>query len=206
MCVCYHRDLIQIKRLNQESILPQQATNQVLVSGYDITSSTMMTILASTNVTVPLGFTMSYLDHLQCSIYPRSSISLKGIDVALGTIDTDYRGEDKVIIAKNTSSDPFNITIGQCVGQLIFPPIVHTTFKKVNSLQRTLRGTQKFGSTGNNNTLSNSMFTTITNEHSQQVNSNKFCADNIHTQKSDINQTSTKKIDKIFNSPILKLT
>ena len=110
MCVCY-RDLIQIKRPNQESILPQQATNQVLVSGYDITSSTMMTILASTNITVPLGFTMSYLDHLQCSIYPQSSNSLKGIDVALGTMDTDYRGEDKVIIAKNTSSDHFNTSV-----------------------------------------------------------------------------------------------
>ena len=107
----------------------------------------MLAVPSNLTVTVPLGFTMSYPDHLQCSIRPRSSLSLRGINVALGTIDPDYRGEVKAIIA-NTSPEPFNIAIGQRIGKLIFAPIAHPKFNEVGSLQETHTGQQSFGSTG----------------------------------------------------------
>ena len=91
---------------------------------------------------------MAFPSNLQCELCPRSSLSLKGINVSLGTIDPDYRGEVKAIIA-NTTSTPYSIAIGQCVGQLVFSPVVHPDTKMVSILDSTSRNHGGFGSTGN---------------------------------------------------------
>lgn len=80
-----HDDLVKIQRINNDSTLPQRATHRA--SGYDISSSTMLAVPSNSTVTTPLRSAMSYPDHLQCSIQPRSSLSLRGINVALGTIE-----------------------------------------------------------------------------------------------------------------------
>ena len=95
---------------------------------------------------VPLGFSMSFPDTLQCELCPISSLSLEGINVSLGTIDPDYRGELKAIV----SNTMFNISIGQRIGQLVFTPVAHPQTQIVDSLTTTLQGKGGFGSSGTN--------------------------------------------------------
>ena len=95
---------------------------------------------------------MSFPSQLQCSLKPRSSLSLQGLNVALGTIDSDDRGEVKAIIA-NTSSQPVDISIGQQIGQLVFAPITFPKIHEVTHLKPTPRGSNGFGSTGQNKLL-----------------------------------------------------
>ena len=143
-------DMVKIQRYHNDSTLPQRVTNQA--SGYDITSSIATTISPNSIVTAPLGFAMSFPSHLQCSLKPRSSLSLQDLNVALGTIDSDYRGEVKAIIA-NTSSTPVDISISQRIGQLVLAPIAFLNIHEVNHLNQTPRGSNGFGSTGHNKLL-----------------------------------------------------
>ena len=136
---------LHIQRLSQEAVLPQRAT--IDATGYDISACTESTIPPKTTVTVPLGFKLSFASHLKCDLRPRSGLSLKGLQVALGTIDPDYRGELKAIVTNNTD-EPFNIHYGQRIGQLVFSPVVHPTVKEVSYLDITKRGINGFGSTG----------------------------------------------------------
>ena len=138
-------NLVKLKRLNEDATLPQHATD--LSTGYDVSSSIMIQVPSQSTIKVPLGFAMSIPPHLQCELRPRSSLSLKGINIALGTIDPDYRGEVQAIVT-NTTSVPFDINIGQRIAQLIFSPIIHPKFDEVTLLQHSDRGTGGFGSTG----------------------------------------------------------
>ena len=168
----------------------------------------MLAVPLNSTVTAPLGFTMSYPDHLQCSIRPRSSLSLRGINVALGTIDPDYRGEVKAIIA-NTSPEPFNIAIGQRIGQLIFAPIAHPKINEVDSLQETRRGQQGFGSTGQRKLRQSKrarspiipFLPTLPSisEYPQQVIPSKSYA-TATAHKSTVNNTSFPEIEKLVNT------
>jgi dUTP pyrophosphatase len=142
-----HEDKFQIKRLSQDAVLPQQAT--VDATGYDISSSTSTTISPHTTTTVPLSFSMSYSLKLKCDLRPRSSLSLKGINVSLGTIDPDFRGEIKAIIT-NTTNKPFNIHLGYRLGHLVFSPVSHPEPQEVSKLDHSKRGHNDFGSTRTN--------------------------------------------------------
>ena len=107
----------QIQHISQEAVLPQRAT--IDSTGYDIAACTTTSIPPNTTATIPLGSKMSFLSHLKCNLRPQSSLSLKGINVALGTIDPDYRGEFNAIVTNSTDT-PFDIHYGQCIGQLVF--------------------------------------------------------------------------------------
>ena len=137
--------LIQIKRVSSDALLPQRATTDS--TGYDISSSQATVVPPNRTITVPLGFSMSFSNTLKCDLRPRSGLSLKGINVALGTIDPDYRGEIKAIVT-NTTSTPFQISIGSRIGQLVFSPVSHPTPIEVATLPNTKRGTNGFGSSG----------------------------------------------------------
>ena len=137
---------IQIKKLNFDTTLPPRATEHS--TGYDIAAAVSVTIPANDTALVPLSFAMSFSNKLKCDLRPRSSLSLKGINVALGTIDPDYRGEVKAIIT-NIKSTPVTIHIGQRIGQLGFSSVTHPDIKVAKSLlDATNRGNGGFGSTG----------------------------------------------------------
>ena len=142
----FSKELIKLQRTCEEAIIPQRATNWA--TGYDVSSCKLITIAPHTSELVPLGFKMAFPSNLQCKLCPRSCLSLKGSNVSLGTIDPNYRGEVKAIIA-NTKSTPYSIAIIQCVGQLVFSSVVHPDTKMVSILDSTSRNHGGFGSTGN---------------------------------------------------------
>jgi dUTP pyrophosphatase len=83
-------------------------------------------------------------------VRPRSGLALKNGITCLntpGTIDSDYRGEVKVILA-NLSSEPFQVVRGERIAQLVPAPVLRACFTEAEKLDTTGRGTGGFGSTG----------------------------------------------------------
>ena len=88
---------------------------------------------------------------MEAQIRPRSGLALKhGITVlnSPGTIDSDYRGEIKIILI-NLSNNEFEINRNDRIAQMVFAEISQVNFEEVNDLDNTLRGGRGFGSTGN---------------------------------------------------------
>lgn len=98
-------------------------------------------------VTIPLGFALELPDLMEAVIRPRSGLSKRGIDVQIGTIDTDYRGEVSCTIANN-SDKTFYVADGDRICQIAFRYVPPVSFKMVNHLSQTKRGSDGFGSTG----------------------------------------------------------
>jgi dUTP pyrophosphatase len=99
---------------------------------------------------VPTGIEMEIPRGFEVQVRPRSGLALKhGIALvnSPGTIDSDYRGEVGVIVM-NTGAEPFEITHGLRIAQLVVAPVVQATFQAVSSLGATARGAGGFGSTG----------------------------------------------------------
>ena len=88
---------------------------------------------------------------MEAQIRPRSGLALKhGITIlnSPGTIDSDYRGEIKIILI-NLSNNEFEINRNDRIAQMVFAEISQVNFEEVNDLDDTLRGGRGFGSTGN---------------------------------------------------------
>lgn len=101
-------------------------------------------------VLVPTGFIMALPEGYEAQIRPRSGLAYKnGITVlnTPGTIDADYRGEVKVLLI-NLSSEPFTITAGMRIAQMVITPYTKVSLCKVDSVSETVRGVGGFGSTG----------------------------------------------------------
>ena len=80
-------------------------------------------------------------------IASRSSMAMKGIDVCAGVIDSDYRGEIKVLLY-NTKDEPFEVNLGDRIAQIIFTRVEYFNFQVVSDLANSQRGEGGFGSTG----------------------------------------------------------
>ena len=96
------------------------------------------------------GLTFAIPQGFEGQVRPRSGLALKnGVTVlnAPGTIDSDYRGEVKVILV-NTSDEPFEITRGMRIAQIVFARTEQMKLQEVQSLDETARGSGGFGSTG----------------------------------------------------------
>ncbi|MFP4362431.1 MAG: dUTP diphosphatase [Spirochaetia bacterium] len=99
---------------------------------------------------IPTGLFLEIPTGYEAQVRPRSGFAIKhGITVlnTPGTIDSDYRGEVKVILV-NLSKTEFVIKKGMRIAQIIFAPIVQAEFKETHSLSQTTRGAGGFGSTG----------------------------------------------------------
>jgi len=99
---------------------------------------------------VPTGITMAIPHGYEVQVRPRSGLAAKHGVTCLntpGTIDSDYRGEVKVILI-NLGSDPFVIQRGERIAQLVVAPVTQGLFEQVESLDETARGSGGFGSTG----------------------------------------------------------
>jgi dUTP pyrophosphatase len=96
------------------------------------------------------GLAIALPEEYECQIRPRSGLALKhGIFVANtpATIDSDYRGEVKVILA-NIGTEAFSVTRGMRIAQMVFARVERADFQTVADLPATSRGTGGFGSTG----------------------------------------------------------
>jgi dUTP pyrophosphatase len=130
--------------------LPSYATDGA--AGMDIVAAEEITLAPGSRHAVATGFAMAIPHGYEVQVRPRSGLALKHGITCLntpGTIDSDYRGEVKVILA-NLGSEPFQVSRGDRIAQLVPAPVQRATLTEVDSLDETPRGTGGFGSTGTN--------------------------------------------------------
>ncbi|RJY09263.1 dUTP diphosphatase [Aurantiacibacter aquimixticola] len=141
---------VRIKRLEHADglALPSYATSGA--AGMDVLSAEDVTIPPSGRHAVPTGFALAIPDGYEVQVRPRSGLALKhGITLpnTPGTIDSDYRGELKVILI-NHGDEPFAIARGDRIAQLVLAPVTLANWDEVEELDATDRGAGGFGSTG----------------------------------------------------------
>jgi dUTP pyrophosphatase len=109
-----------------------------------------VTLAPGARAAIPTGIQLSIPQGYEGQVRPRSGLALKNAVTVLnapGTIDADYRGEVKVILV-NLGAEPFAVTRGMRVAQLVFAPVVRATMHETATLDETARGDGGFGSTG----------------------------------------------------------
>jgi dUTP pyrophosphatase len=141
---------VEVKRLpHGEGLdLPAYATDGA--AGMDVVSAEAVTILPGARHPVATGLALAIPPGYEIQVRPRSGLAFKhGITVpnTPGTIDSDYRGELKVLLI-NHGSEPFAIARGDRVAQLVLAPVVQAAWREVAELDATARGEGGFGSTG----------------------------------------------------------
>ena len=141
---------IKNQKLSQDVLTPKYET--LGSSGMDIAAYIQQDIIInpSEKVLVATGFFLSIPRGYEVQIRPRSGLAAKkGITVlnTPGTIDSDYRGEIKVILV-NLSKDKFLVKKGDRIAQMVVCPIVQAVMEEVKELSETDRGVGGFGSTG----------------------------------------------------------
>jgi dUTP pyrophosphatase len=128
--------------------LPAYATDGA--AGMDVLAAEDVMLDAGARHAVATGLALAIPAGFEMQVRPRSGLALKhGITVpnTPGTIDSDYRGELKVILI-NHGAAPFEIRRGDRIAQLVLAPVVRANWLKVDELDETARGEGGFGSTG----------------------------------------------------------
>ena len=141
---------IRLKRLPHGDGLPLPAYATTGAAGMDVVSAEDLELMPGQRHAVATGFAMAIPDGFEVQVRPRSGLALKhGITVpnTPGTIDSDYRGELKVILI-NHGDAPFPIRRGDRIAQLVAAPVQRADFAEVDDLDATSRGSGGFGSTG----------------------------------------------------------
>jgi dUTP pyrophosphatase len=141
---------IRLKRLpHGEGLpLPHYATDHA--AGMDVVAAESVVLEPGARLAVATGFAIAIPVGYEVQVRPRSGLALKHGITCLntpGTIDADYRGEVKVILA-NLGSEAFSIARGERIAQLVPAPVQHARFAEVEELDDTARGAGGFGSTG----------------------------------------------------------
>ena len=141
---------IELQRLPHGEGLPLPARATEHAAGLDVVAAEDLTLSPGQRHAVATGFAIAIPNGYEVQVRPRSGLALKHGITCLntpGTIDSDYRGEVKVILA-NLGSEPFEIRRGERIAQLVPAPVLHADFREVESLSETSRGAGGFGSTG----------------------------------------------------------
>ena len=141
---------VAVKRLPHGLDLPLPNYATAGAAGMDAVSAEDFTLEPGARHAVATGLSLAIPEGFEIQVRPRSGLALKhGITVpnTPGTIDSDYRGELKVILI-NHGSEPFSIARGDRVAQLVLAPVVQAAWNEVSELDDTDRGTGGFGSTG----------------------------------------------------------
>ena len=141
---------ILIKKTNKEVITPKYKTNGS--SGVDLSAFLEKKVVIKPNSSelIPTGLRVAIPEELEIQIRPRSGLAVKesiGVLNSPGTIDSDYRGELKIILFNHGNKD-FIINNGDRIAQMVLVPILKMEFEEVDSLPNTVRGQCGFGSTG----------------------------------------------------------
>ncbi|WP_026092074.1 dUTP diphosphatase [Porphyrobacter sp. AAP82] len=146
---------VEVKRLPHGEDLPLPAYATAGAAGMDVVSAEDVTLAPGARHAVATGLSMAIPQGYEIQVRPRSGLALKhGISVpnTPGTIDSDYRGELKVILI-NLGSEPFAVQRGDRVAQLVLAPVVQAAWEEVAELDATERGEGGFGSTGGHTKL-----------------------------------------------------
>jgi dUTP pyrophosphatase len=132
--------------------LPLPAYQSANASGLDLLADLdePLTLGPLGRAAVPTGISIEIPEGYEAQVRPRSGLALKHGLTCLntpGTIDADYRGEVRVILA-NLSSEPFTLQRGERIAQLVFAPVARAAWVEAQALSGTDRGEGGFGSTG----------------------------------------------------------
>ena len=141
---------IALQRLPHGEGLPPPAYATGGAAGMDVVAAEDVTIAPGARHAVATGFAMAIPEGYEVQVRPRSGLALKHGVTCLntpGTIDSDYRGEVKVILA-NLGDAPFAVNRGDRIAQLVPAPVQRAALDLVDSLDETSRGSGGFGSTG----------------------------------------------------------
>lgn len=141
---------VRVKRLEHFPglELPHYATEGA--AGMDVLSAEDVALAPGERWPVATGIAVAIPPGYEIQVRPRSGLALKhGISVpnTPGTIDSDYRGELKVILI-NHGREPYTVRRGDRIAQLVLSPVVRASWLKVDELDETQRGEGGFGSTG----------------------------------------------------------
>ena len=141
---------VLVKRLNPKVQLPSYKTKGS--SGMDLMAFIEGTIKIAPNnsALIPTGISVAIPNDVEIQIRPRSGLAAKSNISVLntpGTIDSDYRGELKVILF-NHGSKEFIVNNYDRIAQMILMPVLKVDFEEVDNLPETVRGSGGFGSTG----------------------------------------------------------
>ena len=144
----------QLKQLPHGKDLPLPSYETAEAAGMDLRAAVPedapLTLEPGARELVPTGFAMAIPPGFEAQIRPRSGLALKhgiGLVNAPGTVDSDYRGEIKIILI-NLGREDFKISRGMRIAQMIIAPVLQVAIDPVESLDETTRGAGGFGSTG----------------------------------------------------------
>ena len=141
---------IGIMRLPHGQGLPLPAYHSAGAAGMDVVAAEDLVLEPGERWPVATGFALAIPPGHEVQVRPRSGLALKHGVTCLntpGTIDADFRGEVKVILA-NLGSEPFEVRRGDRIAQLVPAPVLRATLAEVDTLDETARGAGGFGSTG----------------------------------------------------------
>ncbi|MGF1550117.1 MAG: dUTP diphosphatase [Sphingomonadaceae bacterium] len=141
---------IRIKRLSHGEGLPLPSYASAGAAGMDVVAAEDVELAPGARQAIATGFAVAIPEGFELQVRPRSGLALKHGVTCLntpGTIDSDYRGEVKVILA-NLGSEPFHVGRGERIAQLVPAPVQRARFEEVRKLDDTGRGEGGFGSTG----------------------------------------------------------
>ena len=141
---------VLFKKLNQKVKLPSYKTTGS--SGMDLMAclDEPVTIKPNESKLIPTGIAIAIPEDTEVQIRPRSGLAAKSSISVLntpGTIDSDYRGELKVILF-NHSNKEFIVNNNDRIAQIVLVPVIKVEFEEVETLPKTFRGSGGFGSTG----------------------------------------------------------
>ena len=141
---------VLVKKLNPKAELPKYKTEGS--SGMDLMAliENPITIKPQNSALIPTGLSIAIPEDTEVQIRPRSGLAAKSNISVLntpGTIDSDYRGEIKIILF-NHGKEEFTVNNNDRIAQMILMPVLKAEFEEVEELPKTIRGSEGFGSTG----------------------------------------------------------
>ena len=145
------RPPVQIKRLTPSATIPSYATEGSAGMDLHADLTKPVTLFAGNALMIPTGISIALPATLEAQVRSRSGLAAKHNVAVLnspGTIDSDYRGEIKVILYNHHEFNHFEIKPGDRIAQLVIAPVIQIAFEEVDKLGDTARGTGGFGSTG----------------------------------------------------------
>lgn len=141
---------LKVRREGKALEFPLPAYETPGSAGMDLRAAEELLIVPGGWVSVGTGLFLEIPEGYEAQVRPRSGLALKkGITVlnAPGTIDSDYRGEVRVILI-NHSGEEFQVRAGDRIAQMVIAPVVQAALDETDKLNATLRGPGGFGSTG----------------------------------------------------------
>jgi dUTP pyrophosphatase len=132
--------------LGEGAALPEYGSASA--AGADLRASEAVVIGPGARAAVSTGLRLAIPEGHAGLVWPRSGLAVRhGIDTLAGVIDSDYRGEVKVVLV-NHGDEPFTIAAGDRVAQLLVQRVERAAFRAVSTVEGTARGEGGFGSTG----------------------------------------------------------